>query len=64
MIKTFGSLCSGIEAASLVLKPMGFIPLWYSEIAEFPSLFLKEKYPKISNLGDMNYLPKLLKTKK
>jgi len=64
MIKTFGSLCSGIEAASLVLKPMGIAPLWYSEIAEFPSEFLKRKYPETPNLGDMNCLPKLLKSKK
>ena len=64
MIKTFGSLCSGIEAASLVLKPMGIVPLWYSEIAEFPSEFLKRKYPETPNLGDMNNLPKLLKSKK
>jgi DNA (cytosine-5)-methyltransferase 1 len=64
MIKTFGSLCSGIEAASLVLKPMGLSPLWYSEIAEFPSTFLKKKYPETPNLGDMNCLPKLLKSKK
>jgi DNA (cytosine-5)-methyltransferase 1 len=64
MIKTFGSLCAGIEAASLVLKPMGLTPLWYSEIAEFPSNFLKKKYPETPNLGDMNSLPKLLKLKK
>jgi len=64
MIKTFGSLCSGIEVASLVLKPMGLTPLWFSEIAEFPSKFLKYKYPDTRNLGDMNDLPKLIKSKK
>ncbi|MCL2510481.1 MAG: DNA cytosine methyltransferase [Bacteroidales bacterium] len=64
MIKTFGSLCSGIEVASLVFKPMGLIPLWFSEIAEFPSRFLKNKYPNTPNWGDMNDLPELIKSKK
>lgn len=59
-IKTFGSLCSGIEAASFVLKPLGVKPLWLSEIAEFQSRFLKEKYPESPNLGDMNNIPKLV----
>lgn len=59
-IKTFGSLCSGIEAASYVLKPLGIRPLWLSEIAEFQSRFLKEKYPESPNLGDMNNIPQLI----
>lgn len=63
-IESFGSLCSGIEVASLVLKPLGVEPLWYSEIAEFPSKFLKTKYPETDNLGDMNLLPELLEQKK
>lgn len=56
-IKTFGSLCAGIEAASLVLEPMGLKPLWVSEIAPFPKHFLKEKYGYINNVGDMNDIP-------
>ena len=59
-IKTFGSLCSGIEAASFVLKPLGVKPLWLSEIADFQSRFLKEKYPESPNLGDMNDIPRLV----
>lgn len=57
MIKTFGSLCSGIEAASFVLEPLGIKPLWLSEIAEFQSKFLATKYPHAPNLGDMNDIP-------
>lgn len=57
MIKTFGSLCSGIEAASFVLEPLGIKPLWLSEIAEFQSRFLATKYPHAPNLGDMNDIP-------
>lgn len=60
-IKTFGSVCSGIEAASFVLKPLGGIPLWLSEIEDFASRFLAAKYPEVPNLGDMNYIPQLLR---
>ena len=56
-LKTFGSVCSGIEAATLVFRPMGLLPTWYSEIADFPSRLLKLKYPEVTNLGDMNLIP-------
>lgn len=59
-IQTFGSLCSGIEAASYILKPLGVRPVWLSEIAEFQSRFLMEKYPETPNLGDMNEIPRLI----
>lgn len=32
----FGSVCSGIEAASVAWDELGFIPAWYSEIDKFP----------------------------
>ena len=53
-IHSFGSICSGIEAASFTLQPMGVNALWLSEIAEYPSRFLEEQYPDHPNLGDMN----------
>lgn len=56
-IKTFGSLCSGIEAASFVLEPLDIKPLWLSEIADYQSKFLASRYPKVPNLGDMNDIP-------
>ena len=59
-IKTYGSVCSGIEAASFVLEPLGVKPLWLSEIADFPKRFLASKYPHIPNLGDMNDIPTLI----
>jgi len=59
-IDTFGSVCSGIEAASYTLQPMGVNALWLSEIAEYPSKFLAEQYPEIPNLGDMNNIPSLI----
>lgn len=56
-INNFGSVCSGIEAASYILRPMGVNALWLSEIAEYPSRFLSEKYPDHPNLGDMTNIP-------
>ncbi len=64
MIKTVGSICSGIEAASIAWKPLGLSFQWFSEIATFPSAVLKEKFPSIENLGDMNGIPNLLSEKK
>lgn len=59
-IQTFGSLCSGIEAASFVLEPLGVHPIWLSEIAEFQSRFLALKFPDVPNLGDMNDIPTMI----
>ena len=59
-IKTFGSVCSGIEAASYVLKPLGVKPLWLSEIEEFPCNFLAANYSEAPNLGDMNDIPTMI----
>ncbi|WP_289158539.1 DNA cytosine methyltransferase [uncultured Muribaculum sp.] len=60
-IRNFGSICSGIEAASFTLTPMGINPLWLSEIAEYPNRFLAQKYPEYPNLGDMSNIPDLIK---
>lgn len=57
MIKTVGSVCSGIEAASVAWEPFGVHFDWFSEIAPFPSRVLAEKYPATPNLGDMVDLP-------
>ena len=56
MIKTVGSICSGIEAASVAWKPLGAEFKWFSEIADFQSRVLKEKFPTVPNLGDMNHI--------
>lgn len=57
MIHTFGSVCSGIEAASYTLQPLGVDALWLSEIAEYPTRFLAAQYPDQPNLGDMTNIP-------
>lgn len=60
----FGSVCSGIEAASLAFKSSGMEPLWFSENADFPSKVLEYHYPDIPNKGDMNDLPDLIRDEK
>lgn len=60
-ITTVGSVCSGIEAASVAWEPLGLRFEWFSEIASFPSQVLKARYPDIENLGDMNDIPEKLK---
>lgn len=62
-IKNFGSICSGIEAASFTLHPMGIEALWFSEIADYPSRFLAKQYPNHPNLGDMNDIPNKINNK-
>lgn len=55
-----GSLCSGIEAASVAWKDIGFEFDWFSEISTFPCKVLEAKFPNIINLGDMCELPQKL----
>ncbi|WP_405083894.1 phage N-6-adenine-methyltransferase [Morganella morganii] len=50
---TYGSVCSGIEAASVAWEPVGMKPLWFSEIEPFPSAVLAAHWPQVDNLGDM-----------
>lgn len=61
VVKTVGSICSGIEAASVAWKPLGVSFKWFSEIAPFPSSVLKVKFPNVPNLGDMNGIPSLIR---
>lgn len=49
----FLSVCSGIEAASVALNPLGFESFGFSEIEKFPCELLKHHYPKTPNFGDM-----------
>ena len=41
----FGSVCSGIEAASVAWNPLGWKAAWLSEIEPFPSAVLAHHYP-------------------
>ena len=49
----FGSVCSGIEAASVAWHPLGWRAAWLAEIEPFPSAVLAHHYPNTPNLGDM-----------
>lgn len=50
----FGSVCSGIEAASVAWNPLGWHAEWFAEIDPFCSSLLKQKYPGVTNHGDIS----------
>lgn len=58
----FGSVCSGIEAASVAWEPLGWKAAWFSEIENFPSAVLAHHYPNVPNLGDMMALPERIRS--
>ena len=49
----YGSVCSGVEAATVAWHPLGWEPQWFSEIEKFPSAVLQHHYPDVPNYGDM-----------
>lgn len=49
----YGSLFSGIEAASIAWQPLGWRPAFFSEIDRFPCAVLKHHYPETENRGDV-----------
>ncbi|MFI8608547.1 DNA cytosine methyltransferase [Pseudomonas sp. NPDC077649] len=53
---TYGSVCSGIEAATVAWHPLGWRAEWFAEIEPFPSAVLEYRWPEVSNLGDMTRL--------
>lgn len=50
---TYGSVCSGIEAASVAWDGLGWTAAWFAEIEKFPAAVLAHRYPDVPNLGDM-----------
>lgn len=48
----FGSVCSGIEAASVAWEPLGWRPSFFSEIDKFPRAVLTHHYPQVPLHGD------------
>jgi len=53
MTLRFATVCSGIEAASTAWKPLGWQPVFFSEIDKFPCAVLAHHYPDVPNHGDM-----------
>jgi DNA (cytosine-5)-methyltransferase 1 len=49
----YGSVCSGIEAATVAWHGLGWEPAWFSEIEKFPCKVLAHHYPNVPNFGDM-----------
>jgi len=49
----FNSVCSGIEAASHAVAPLGWKAVAFSEIEPNACAFLADRYPHVQNVGDM-----------
>lgn len=48
----YGSVCSGIEAATVAWHPLGWEPAFFSEIDAFPRKLLGDHYPGVPLHGD------------
>ena len=48
----YGSVCSGVEAASLAWEPLGWRAQFFAEVDAFPSAVLAQRWPDVPNLGD------------
>ncbi len=49
----YATICSGLEVPSLAWKHLDWEPVFFAENATFPSNFLRHRYPKVPNLGDL-----------
>ena len=58
---TFGSVCSGIEAASVAWHPLGWGTAWLTEIDKAPAAVLAHHYPTAWNMGDMTALAPIIR---
>jgi len=58
---TFGSVCSGIEAASVAWHPLGWETAWLAEIEKAPAAVLAHHYPTTWNMGDMTAIAPLVR---
>ena len=54
----YGSVCSGIEAATVAWRHLGWKCAFVSEIDPFASSVLKERFPSVPNLGDFTKIGK------
>lgn len=57
----FGSVCSGLEAASVAWSTLGWKAAWVSEIEPYPCSVLAHHYPDVPNLGNMLLIPAMLR---
>jgi len=54
----FGSVCSGIEGASVAWNPLGWEASFFSEIEKFPCAVLAHHYPEVPCHGDFTTIKK------
>lgn len=54
----YGSVCSGIEAATAAWHPLGWKPAFFSEIEKFPRAVLEHHYPGVPLHGDFTTIEK------
>jgi DNA (cytosine-5)-methyltransferase 1 len=54
----YGSVCSGIEAASMAWEPLGWRPSFFSEIDPFPRALLETRWPGVPVHGDFTTIKK------
>jgi DNA (cytosine-5)-methyltransferase 1 len=54
--RTYLSLFSGIESATVALESLGYKALGFAEIAPFASAVLAHHYPEVPNFGDITTL--------
>lgn len=52
------SLFSGIEAATVAFEELGWEPLFFCEVEDFPSEILAHHYPNVPNLRDVTTIKK------
>ena len=52
----YGSVCSGIEAASVAWQGLGWQPAWFAEIEPFCNALLAHHYPTVKNHGDFTQI--------
>jgi DNA (cytosine-5)-methyltransferase 1 len=48
----YGSICSGIEAATVAWRDLGWRAAWFAEIDPFARAVLAHRYPEVRNFGD------------
>jgi DNA (cytosine-5)-methyltransferase 1 len=52
----YGSVCSGIKAATVAWHALGWTPVFFSEIEKFPRAVLQDHYPNVPLHGDFTSL--------
>lgn len=60
MTLRYGSVCSGIEAAALAFRPLGWEAAWFAETDPFCRRLLTHHYPTVPNFGDMRLMPDIV----